>query len=91
MSAHFCLPLCSQIKLFDSTNYLKAFNVGDVWVTVGWSSDVIPVAKRMSSVTVIVPKSGATLWADLWVSTFVSSLLLPLRFQMPITYLDANP
>ncbi|CAF1967149.1 hypothetical protein HID58_075115 [Brassica napus] len=58
--------LMKQIRLFDSTNYLKAFNVGDVWVTVGWSSDVIPVAKRMSNVTVIVPKSGATLWADLW-------------------------
>ncbi|CAH2034725.1 unnamed protein product [Thlaspi arvense] len=66
MSAHICFSFCSQIRLFDSSNYLKAFNVGDVWVTVGWSSDVIPVAKRMSNVTVIVPKSGATLWADLW-------------------------
>ncbi|VVB00251.1 unnamed protein product [Arabis nemorensis] len=64
--------LMKQIKLFDSTNYLKAFNVGDVWVTVGWSSDVIPVAKRMSNVTVIVPKSGATLWADLWAIPAVS-------------------
>jgi hypothetical protein len=38
-----------------------------VWVAVGWSSDIIPVAKRMSNVAVIVPKSGASLWADLWV------------------------
>ncbi|CAH8254441.1 unnamed protein product [Arabidopsis lyrata] len=64
--------LMKQIRLFDSNNYLKAFNVGDVWVTVGWSSDVIPVAKRMSNVTVIVPKSGATLWADLWAIPAVS-------------------
>ncbi|KAG2320582.1 hypothetical protein Bca4012_056380 [Brassica carinata] len=64
--------LMKQIRLFDSTNYLKAFNVGDVWVTVGWSSDVIPVAKRMSNVTVIVPKSGATLWADLWAIPAIS-------------------
>lgn len=48
-------------------NYLKAFGVGDVWVAVGWSSDIIPVAKRMSNVAVIIPKSGASLWADLWV------------------------
>lgn len=48
-------------------NYLKSFSVGDVWVAVGWSSDVIPAAKRMSNVTVVVPKSGSSLWADLWV------------------------
>ncbi|KAI4314585.1 hypothetical protein L6164_027475 [Bauhinia variegata] len=35
-------------------------------VAVGCSSDVIPAAKSMSSVVVIVPKSGTSLWADLW-------------------------
>lgn len=55
--------------MFDSQQYLKAFAVGDVWVAVGWSNDVLPAAKRMSNVTVIVPKSGASLWADFWVST----------------------
>ncbi|KAK7359324.1 hypothetical protein VNO77_01279 [Canavalia gladiata] len=58
--------LAKQVRLFDSSNYLKAFGAGDVWVAVGWSSDVIPVAKRMSNVAVVVPKSGASLWADLW-------------------------
>lgn len=56
-----------QVRLFDSTHYLKAFGVEDVWVAVGWSSDVLPVAKKMRNVAVIVPKSGASLWADLWV------------------------
>ncbi|KAL6008593.1 hypothetical protein ACLOJK_034107 [Asimina triloba] len=55
-----------QVRLFDSTHYLKAFGVGDVWVAVGWSSDVLPAANRMSNVTVVVPKSGTSLWADLW-------------------------
>ncbi|KAL7001802.1 hypothetical protein U1Q18_002951 [Sarracenia purpurea var. burkii] len=59
--------LQKQVRLFDSVHYLKAFGVGDVWVAVGWSSDVLPAAKRMSNVAVIVPKSGASLWADLWV------------------------
>ncbi|XP_030472131.2 uncharacterized protein LOC115690043 [Syzygium oleosum] len=58
--------LAKQVRLFDSTHYLKAFGVEDVWVAVGWSSDVLPVAKKMRNVAVIVPKSGASLWADLW-------------------------
>ncbi|ESW28318.1 hypothetical protein PHAVU_003G276900 [Phaseolus vulgaris] len=58
--------LAKQVRLFDSSNYLKAFGVGDVWVAVGWSSDIIPAAKRLSDVAVVVPKSGASLWADLW-------------------------
>ncbi|CAD6259751.1 unnamed protein product [Miscanthus lutarioriparius] len=58
--------LQKQVQLFDSMNYLKSFSVGDVWVAVGWSSDVIPAAKRMSNVAVVVPMSGSSLWADLW-------------------------
>ncbi|KAF8670249.1 hypothetical protein HU200_050781 [Digitaria exilis] len=58
--------LQKQVQLFDSMNYLKSFSVGDVWVAVGWSSDVVPAAKRMSNVAVVVPKSGSSLWADLW-------------------------
>ncbi|CAL9117449.1 unnamed protein product [Musa textilis] len=61
-----------QVRLFDSVHYLKAFSSGDVWVAVGWSSDVIPVAKRMSNVAVIVPKSGSSLWADLWVIPYAT-------------------
>ncbi|KAK9193356.1 hypothetical protein WN944_004053 [Citrus x changshan-huyou] len=48
------------------THYLKAFGVQDVWAAVGGSSDVLPAVKYMSNVAVVVPKSGASLWADLW-------------------------
>ncbi|KAI3505587.1 hypothetical protein L1887_27720 [Cichorium endivia] len=65
-----------QVRLFDSANYLKAFNVGDIWVAVGWSSDIIPAAKRMSDVAVIVPKSGASLWADLWAIPAASNVAI---------------
>lgn len=58
--------LQKQVRLFDSAHYLKSFAAGDVWVAVGWSSDVLPAAKRMSNVAVIVPSSGASLWTDLW-------------------------
>lgn len=40
-------------------------------MAVGFSSDVIPAAKRMSNVAVIVPKSGSNLWADLWVCLMI--------------------
>ncbi|ONK71624.1 uncharacterized protein A4U43_C04F10620 [Asparagus officinalis] len=63
---HNLVMLQKQVRLFDSVHYLKSFGAGDVWVAVGWSSDVIPAAKRMSNVAVIVPKSGASLWADIW-------------------------
>lgn len=63
---HNLVILQKQVRLFDSVHYLKSLGAGDVWVAVGWSTDVIPAAKRMSNVAVIVPKSGASLWADLW-------------------------
>ncbi|XP_078163710.1 putrescine-binding periplasmic protein-like protein [Carex rostrata] len=55
-----------QVRLFDGVHYIKSFATGDVWVVVGWSGDVIPAAKRMSDVAVIVPQSGTSLWADIW-------------------------
>ncbi|KAK2661979.1 hypothetical protein Ddye_000553 [Dipteronia dyeriana] len=66
--------LGKQVQLFGSTNFLKAFGVGDVWVAVGWSSELLPAVKCMSNVTVIVPKSGASLWADLWAIPAASRL-----------------
>ncbi|KDO40620.1 hypothetical protein CISIN_1g036082mg, partial [Citrus sinensis] len=56
-----------------SAHHLKAFGIGDVWVAVGWSSDVLPAVKHMSNVAV-VPKSGASLWADLWAIPAASRL-----------------
>lgn len=72
-----------QIRLFDSVHYLKSFAAGDVWVAVGWSADVIPAAKRMSNVAVIVPKSGASLWADLWVCFVFSLVSFPSNYLLP--------
>ncbi|XP_031394532.1 uncharacterized protein LOC116205961 isoform X1 [Punica granatum] len=66
--------LAEQVRLFDSSNYLKAFGVGDVWVAVGWSSDVLPAVKRLRNVAMVVPKSGSSLWADLWAIPAASRL-----------------
>ncbi|GAY67753.1 hypothetical protein CUMW_259000 [Citrus unshiu] len=69
-----CLSHKWKVQLSDSSHCLKAFGIGDVWVAVEGSSDVLPAVKRMSNVAVFVPKSGASLWADLWAIRAASRL-----------------
>ncbi|KAL3675307.1 hypothetical protein R1sor_025255 [Riccia sorocarpa] len=58
--------LQQQVRLFDSVLYLKTLGAGEVWVAVGWSGDVVPFGKRTSNISVVTPRSGTSLWADLW-------------------------
>ena len=41
--------------------------MGDTWVAVGWSTDILPLLKRYPDIKFVIPNSGASLWADLWV------------------------
>lgn len=59
--------LQQQVKLYSSTAYLQPLMLGDTWVAVGWSQDILPLLKTERNVGVIVPQSGTALWADLWV------------------------
>lgn len=60
--------LNKQVKFYDSTNYLQPLILEDTWLAVGWSSDIFPLQKRYSNnLEVIIPKSGTSLWADVWV------------------------
>jgi putative spermidine/putrescine transport system substrate-binding protein len=59
--------LNKQVKFYDSTNYLQPLILEDTWLAVGWSSDLLPLQKRYSNLEVIIPKSGTSLWADIWV------------------------
>jgi putative spermidine/putrescine transport system substrate-binding protein len=61
------LTLNQQVKFYDSTDYLQPLILGDTWVAVGWSSDIIPVIKSYSNIEAIIPLSGTALWADIWV------------------------
>ncbi|CAI5489275.1 unnamed protein product [Closterium sp. Naga37s-1] len=58
--------LLHQIRVCDSSNYLKAFQASDVLVVVGWSSDLLPFARRNNNITVAAPADGTLLFADLW-------------------------
>lgn len=59
--------LHQQVKFYASTNYLQPLILGDTWLAVGWSSDILPVIKNHRNLKAIVPRSGTALWADVWV------------------------
>jgi putative spermidine/putrescine transport system substrate-binding protein len=65
--------LHQQVKFYDSKNYLQPLILGDTWLAVGWSSDIIPIVKRYPNIDFIIPESGTSLWADLWVKPVKSS------------------
>jgi putative spermidine/putrescine transport system substrate-binding protein len=60
--------LNKQVKFYDSTNYLEPLIIGDTWLAVGWSQDIIPVISRYPKFAAFVPPSGTAIWADVWVS-----------------------
>jgi putative spermidine/putrescine transport system substrate-binding protein len=56
-----------QVKFYSSTRYLEPLIMGDTWLAIGWSNDVLPVLGRYPQLQAVVPRSGTALWADLWV------------------------
>lgn len=59
--------LHKQVKFYSSDNYLQPLLLGDTWLAVGWSTDVLPIMQRHQQIAAIIPQSGTALWADLWV------------------------
>jgi putative spermidine/putrescine transport system substrate-binding protein len=59
--------LHQQVKFYDSTTYLEPLIMGDTWLAVGWSNDIIPALSRYPKLNVVIPRSGTAIWADLWV------------------------
>lgn len=56
-----------QVKVYDSQTYLKALINDDIWLAVGWSSDVLAATARYPSIRAIIPPEGTLLAADIWV------------------------
>lgn len=57
-----------QVKFYSSDDYLQPLILGDTWVAVGWSTDILPVLSRYRNrLAAVVPQSGTSLWADVWV------------------------
>jgi putative spermidine/putrescine transport system substrate-binding protein len=61
------LALHQQTKLYSSDHYLEPLVIGDTWAAVAWSTDILPLLKRYPELKFVIPESGASIWADLWV------------------------
>ncbi|WP_253274310.1 extracellular solute-binding protein [Myxosarcina sp. GI1] len=59
--------LHQQVKLYSSDTYLQPLILGDTWLAVGWSADVLSISKRYTDIEFVIPRSGTSLWTDLWV------------------------
>ncbi|MBD2036787.1 extracellular solute-binding protein [Leptolyngbya sp. FACHB-321] len=67
------MALHQQVKLYSSDAYLQPLLLGDTWLAVCWSTDLLPLTQRNQKLAVVVPKSGTALWADLWVRPAVAT------------------
>jgi putative spermidine/putrescine transport system substrate-binding protein len=59
--------LRSQVLSYGDRDYLQPLLLGDAWVAMGWSHEVLPALERHRSLGALVPVGGTALWADLWV------------------------
>ena len=62
--------LDQQVKFYSSDTYLQPLILGDTWLAVGWSTDVLPVIQRYQQIAAVIPQSGTAMWADLWVRPY---------------------
>lgn len=61
------IRLNQQVKYYSSTHYLQPLILGDTWLAVGWSGDILPLQDLYPDIGMIIPASGTALTADLWV------------------------
>ena len=56
-----------QVKLYSSDSYLQPLILGDTWLAVGSSGDLLPLLQAQKDIALVIPVSGTALWTDLWV------------------------
>ncbi|MEM6253866.1 MAG: extracellular solute-binding protein [Cyanobacteria bacterium P01_D01_bin.156] len=60
--------LYRQVRVFDSQSHLKALVNEDVWLSVGWSGDILATLVRYRRLGAVNPQEGTVLTSDLWVA-----------------------
>jgi putative spermidine/putrescine transport system substrate-binding protein len=70
-----------QAKFYSSDTYLEPLILGDTWLAVGWSTDVLPILQRYQQIAAVIPQSGTALWANLWVQPARDVRSAPLDHQ----------
>jgi putative spermidine/putrescine transport system substrate-binding protein len=61
------MSLHNQVKFYSSDYYLQPLILGDTWLAVGWSHDILSLQSRYPNIKAVIPQSGTALWADVWV------------------------
>lgn len=56
-----------QILTYSNDAYLQPLLIDDALVAVGWSVDLVRLARQNPNIQVVIPQEGTALWADLWV------------------------
>jgi putative spermidine/putrescine transport system substrate-binding protein len=59
--------LHQQTKMYSSSAYLQPLVLGHTWLAVGWTAELLAQRRTEPNLRVIIPRSGTSLWADLWV------------------------
>lgn len=65
--------LHQQVKFYSSDAYLQPLSLGDTWITVGWSNEILPTIERDRTLAALIPATGTLLTADLWVHPATAS------------------
>lgn len=66
--------LQTQVKFYSSRHSLQSLLMGDVWLVLGWSNEVLPLLKTQPDLAAVIPTSGTSLWSDVWVAPRGESL-----------------
>jgi len=56
-----------QVRLYSSADYLQPLLLEDVWLAVGWSTDILPLVRRNPRLAIAMPQSGTLTTSDVWV------------------------
>jgi putative spermidine/putrescine transport system substrate-binding protein len=80
--------LHQQVKFYSSDHYLQPLILGDTWVAVGWSTDVLITMRQQPKIAAVVPASGTALWADLWVRPATATHTQPEDLAVLAQWLD---
>jgi putative spermidine/putrescine transport system substrate-binding protein len=80
--------LHQQVKFYSADTYLQPLTLGDTWVAVGWSSDIMDLVQKNPNIGAIVPRSGTAIWADLWVQPKSKNSNSPERVKLSQQWME---
>lgn len=52
------------VKQYNSSGFAQAILSGDVWISHGWSGQLVKVSEYDSNIVYVLPKEGGTFWID---------------------------